>query len=279
MAHRASSRWILAVAIALALLVPAAIGAVYVSPSALFLDDGNRNGELTIGNAGTEPEEVRIQLVFGFVDADSMGTPFVRMIDDPGPEYPSATNWLGVYPQQVRLAPGEKRIVRVFARPPADLPDGEYWSRLIVSGRRAPDLALGGDSLARAGVSVEVRLVTSVTFRKGSLTTGVTLHDITAAPYPDSLVVRARLERHGNAAYLGTASFDVVDARDSVVRAWSSPISVHVPVTRRFVFAMEPLPAGNYVLRVRAETVRPDILADRILPARTVAYTIPLTVE
>jgi hypothetical protein len=50
-------------------------------------------------------------------------------------------------------------------------------------------------------------------------------------------------------------------------------------VTRRFVFAMEPLPAGRYVLRVRAETVRPDILADRILPARTVAYTIPFTVE
>jgi len=279
MAHRALSRWIPAAAVAVALLVPAVIGAVYVSPSALFLDDGDRNGELTIGNAGSEPEEVRIELVFGFVDADSTGTPFVRMIEDPGPEFPSATRWLGVYPQRVRLGPGEKRIVRVFARPPADLPDGEYWSRIIVSGRRAPDVAVGADSVTRAGVSVEVRLVTSVTYRKGSLTTGITIHDITPAPYPDSLVVRARLERHGNAAYLGTMSFDIVDRTDSVVRSWSSPLSVHVTVTRRFVFPMEPLAPGEYVLRVRAEAARPDILADRVLPARPVSYSLPLVIE
>jgi hypothetical protein len=90
MPRRAWSRWIVAAGLAAALLVPTVIGAVYVSPSALFLDDANRNGELTIGNASSEPEEVRIELMFGFVDTDSAGTPFVRLIDDPGPELPSA---------------------------------------------------------------------------------------------------------------------------------------------------------------------------------------------
>ena len=279
MPRRARSRWIVTAGITVALLVPAVIGAVYVSPSALFLDNTNRNAELTIGNAGTEPEEVRIELKFGFVDTDSAGTPFVRLIDDPGPDLPSATDWLGVYPMRVRLAPGEKRIVRVFARPPADLPDGEYWSRLIVSGRQAGGGGVAGDTLVRAGVSVEVRLVTSVTFRKGELHTGITLNDITAAAYPDSLVVRAHLDRGGNAAYLGTVFFSLLDAGGTVVGEWSTPLSVHVPVMRRFVFPLAPLAPGDYVLRLRAETTRPDILEERVLPARTVSYSIPLTVE
>ncbi|MDH4044041.1 MAG: hypothetical protein OEY20_03015 [Gemmatimonadota bacterium] len=276
---RRLTRWIVAAGIAAALLIPTVIGAVYVSPTALFLDDDNRNGQLTVGNRGTEAEEVSIELRFGFVDADSSGTPFIRFIDDPGPEFPSATEWLGVYPQRVRLAPGEKRTVRVFARPPADLPNGEYWSRLIVSGRRAAIDVATGDSLVRAGVNVEVRLVTSVTFRKGAVSTGLTLHDIAATPYADSLVVRTGMERRGTAAYLGTVYFEVLDQGGAIVREWATPVSVHVSVTRRFVFPLEPLPPGTYTLRLRAETTRPDIAEARVLPARTVTYAVPLTVE
>lgn len=272
-------RRMLAIGIAAALVIPTAIGAVYVSPTALFLSDTNRNGQLTVGNNGTEPEEVQIELKFGFVDADSAGTPFVRMIDDPGPEFPAATAWLGVYPQRVRLAPGERQTVRVFARPPADLPDGEYWSRLIVSGRRAPTDLATGDSLVQAGVSLEVRLVTSVTFRKGEVNTGLTLHDITAQAFPDSLVVHTGMERRGTAAYLGTVFFEVLTAGGTVVRDWSTPVSVHVSVTRRFVFPLEPLAPGDYTLRVRAEATRPDIAEAHVLPARSVSYSIPLPVE
>jgi hypothetical protein len=275
--HHASR--VVAVGITAALLIPTVIGAVYVSPTALFLDDSHRNGQLTVGNQGTEPEEVSIELKFGFVDADSTGTPFIRLIDDPGPEFPSATGWLGVYPQRVRLAPGEKRTVRVFARPPADLADGEYWSRLIVSGRRATMGVATGDTLVQAGVSVEVRLVTSVTFRKGAVSTGLTLHDITTTPYPDSLVVHTRMERRGTAAYLGTVHFEVLDQGGATVHEWSTPVSVHVSVTRRFVFPLEPLAPGSYTLRLRAEATRPDIADELVLPARTVTYAVPLVVE
>jgi hypothetical protein len=279
MTRRPWNRWMLVIGIVVALLVPTVIGAVYVSPTALFLDDANRNGQLTVGNRGPDPEEVTIELKFGFVDADSAGTPFIRFIEEPGPDFPSATEFLGVYPQRMRLAPGEKRVVRVFARPPDDLPEGEYWSRLIVSGRRAAPVGVTGDTTVRAGVSVEVRLVTSVTFRKGELHTGLTLHDITATAHPDSLVVLTGMERIGTAAYLGTISFEILEQGGVAVREWSTPVSVHVPVVRRFVFPLEPLPPGNYTLRLRAETTRPDIADERVLPARPVSYSIPLVVE
>lgn len=279
MARRSWARWIAAAVAAAALLVPAVIEAVYVTPTALFIDAGNRNGQLTLGNSSDEPEEVLIELKFGFVDTDSAGTPFVRLIDDPGPEFPSATDWLGVFPQRVRLDPGEKQVVRVFARPPADLPEGEYWSRLIITARPIRPTPSPDDSLARAGVSIIVRLVTSVTYRNGNVNTGLSLTNVTASVEGDALVAWIGMAREGNAAYLGTLHFELLDTAGAMLREWSTPVSVHVPITWRFAFPLEPLAPGDYVLRVRTEAARPDIDAERVLPAVPVVHTIPITVD
>jgi P pilus assembly chaperone PapD len=279
MARHLPHRWLATAAVVLALLVPAVIEAVWVSPTAVFMDDASRNAQVTLGNSSDVPEEVTIELKFGFLDTDSLGTPFIRLIDDPGPEFPSAARWVGLFPQRARLEPGEKRVVRLFARPPADLPDGEYWSRLIVTSRRAATPAAVGDTAAHAGVTLEIRLVTSVIFRKGAVQTSVTLSDLTAAAHGDSLVVRAGMDRVGNAAYLGTGYFDLLDATGTAVRQWSSPLAVYYPINRRFVFPLDSLPAGDYVLRLRAEAVRPDIQEGHVLPATPVSDSIPLRVD
>jgi hypothetical protein len=279
MARRPGRHWTIAVLAAAGLLAPAVIHAVYVSPTAVFMDDGNRNAQVTLGNSSDVPEEVRIELKFGFLDTDSAGTPFIRIIEDPGPEFPSATGWLGVFPLRTRLEPGEKRVVRLFARPPADLPDGEYWSRLIVTSRRAPSPVAPGDSLARAGVSLEIRLVTSVTFRKGQVSTSLTLRDLTAAAEGDSLVLRVGMDRGGNAAYLGTMHVDLTDALGAVAREWATPVAVHVPISRRFVFPLDSLAAGTYLLRLTTEAKRDDVPEGGVLPAPPVADSITVTVS
>lgn len=279
MPQRSWSPWLVAAATAAALLVPAVIEAVWVSPTAVFLDDASRNAQVTIGNSSDEAEEVTIELRFGYLDTDSLGTPFVRLLDDPGPEYPSAARWLGLFPQRVRLEPGERRVVRLFARPPDDLPEGEYWSRLIVTSRRAASPVAEGDTLLQAGVNLEIRLVTSVTFRKGALSTALTLTGLTGFADADSLVVRAGMERSGNAAYLGTGHFEVVDATGAVVRQWATPLAVYYPINRRFVFPTDSLPPGDYTVRLRAEAARADVEEGRVLPAPTVIDSIPVTVR
>jgi len=278
MSRRLGTRWAAAAAAAAALLAPAVIHAVYVSPTAVFMDDGNRNAQVTLGNSSDVPEEVWIELKFGFLDTDSAGTPFIRLIEDPGPEFPSATGWMGVFPQRTRLEPGEKRVVRLFARPPADLPDGEYWSRLVVTARRAPSAVAPGDTVARAGVSLEIRLVTSVTFRKGAVHTALTLRDLRAAAAGDSLVLRVAMDRGGNAAYLGTMHLALVDTLGAVTRQWATPIAVHVPVDRRFVFPLEGLAPGTYRLRISTEAKRDDVQEGGVLPAPPVADSILVTV-
>jgi hypothetical protein len=259
-------------------LLPAIIEAVYVAPTAVFMDDQTDATQVTIGNSGDTPEEATVELKFGFPDADSAGTPFVRMVDDPGSEYPSAADWIRAYPQRVRLEPRSQQVVRLLARPPANLPDGEYWTRLIVTGRGATIPIQGADSGLHAGVNLVIRLVASVTYRKGRVWTGVTVQGLGAEAEGDSLTLWAHLDRQGNAAFLGTADIELVGASDSVVRRWSSALAVYVPMRRRFAFPLDSVAPGDYRVRLRLRAERADLPADRVLPAATVADSVAVRV-
>jgi hypothetical protein len=271
MRHRFAPALRVAAATVLAVVcLPAIIEAIFVSPTAVFIDDRTRATQVTIGNAGDSPEEATVELKFGFLDADSAGTPFVRFVEDPGPEFPSAAEWIRAFPQRVRLAPKSQQVVRLMARPPENLPDGEYWTRMIITGRGATLRVTGADSAVRAAVNLEIRLVTSVTYRKGRVSTGVVVRGINVEAEGDSLTVWARMAREGNAAYHGTADVEVVSASDSVVRHWSAAMSVFYPLIRRFSFPMDSLEPGDYKVRFRVRAERPDLPADKVLPAPTV---------
>ena len=258
-------------------LLPAVIEAIYVAPTAVFMDERSGATQIIIGS-GDSPEEATVELKFGFPDADSAGTPYIRFVDDPGTVFPSAADWIHAFPQRVRLEPRTQQVVRLLARPPAGLPDGEYWTRMIVTGRGATLSVAGADSVVRAGVNLEIRLVTSVTYRKGKVSTGVVVRDLTAEAEGDSLTVWAHLDRQGNAAYLGTADVELASARGAVLRTWSTALSVYVPMRRRFSFKLDSLAAGDYRVRLRIRAERADLPSDRVLPAPTVTDSVALRV-
>jgi len=263
----------------LGLALPAVIEAVYVSPTAVFIDDRTKATEVVIGNAGDRPEEASVDLQFGFPDADSAGTPYIRFVPDAGPEFPSAADWIRPYPQRVRLDPGTQQVVRLLARPPAGLPDGEYWTRMIITGRGAYVRVPTSDTTLHAGVSVEIRLVVSVTYRKGHVETRPVIRSITADADGDSLTVWAHLAREGNAAYLGTADVEVVDLHGNIVRHRSVGLAIHYPIRRRFSYPLDSLPPGDYRVRFRLRSERGDLPADKILPAPTVVDSVGLRIE
>lgn len=279
MRHRIPA--VLRIAAAAALLVvvlPALIEAIYVSPTAVFIDDRTQSAQITIGNSGDSPEEATVELRFGFPDVDSAGTPFVRLIDDPGSEFPSAADWIRAFPQRVHLEPKSQQVVRLLARPPENLPEGEYWARLIVTGRGATVPVAGADTVVRAGVNLVIRLVASVTYRKGHVSTGVTVKDLTAEAEGDSLTVWAHMERQGNAAYLGTADVELVNPGGKTVQHWSTALAVYVPMRRRFSFPLDSIAPGDYKVRFRLRAERPDLPAERVLPVPVVTDSVAVRV-
>jgi P pilus assembly chaperone PapD len=258
----------------------AAAQGIAIAPTSVFIDARDRTGLLLLMNPNDDPAEVEISTIFGYPVTDSAGAMQLYTVKQPDSTVPSAASWVRVFPRRVTIAPHTQQTVRLLMSPPAGIPDGEYWSRLIITARggKLPVTAAVDSGLVRIGLSLEVRTIIPLLYRKGKLETGVTLSDLRAEVQGDSLVVRARLERTGNAAALGTVHGEVVDAGGRVRKTFTSPISTYYVIKPRLTTPIDSLAPGSYRLRVAVSSVRPDLTPDAILPFRAVRDSVTVQI-
>lgn len=253
---------------------------VMIAPTAIFLDHGSRSGSVLLYNPNTEPVEVTISVIFGYPTTDSTGTIYLRTLETPDSTVPSAAGWLQAFPRRLTVMPLERQTVRLLARPPAGLPDGEYWARLVVAakGGQVPVSGVPDTAEIRVGLTLEVRSILGVYYRKGAATTGVELSQLGAEFVGDTLEVRGALTRTGNAAYLGTVHGELVDSAGVVRAAFRSPTVVHYTITPRYRTFTGVLPPGRYRLRVTVEPEREDMDSRATLPAPIVRDSLEVLV-
>jgi hypothetical protein len=262
-------------------VAPLVSWAVLVAPHAVFIDARSRTAQVFLVNTGTTPEECSIDLKFGYPDTDPLGNIFVRLDSVPAERLAqSAAEWVRAFPRRVVVQPGERQVVRLLAQPPSNLAEGEYWTRMIVTSRGA-QVQVGGvtDTTVRAGVALIVSTIISVTYRNGTVRTGVELSDFRAEVEGDSLVVRLGLERQGNAAYLGTVRVQLRDSTGRLAGDWDTPIAVYYRLNRRMTYPLERLPPGRYVAQLDLTTQRDDIPQGQVLPAAPVQRSVAVEVR
>lgn len=242
---------------------------VVVAPHSIFIDHRTRGGFVEVYNPEPRPIEVTIGLLYGYPVTDSTGQLELRVLDAPGPDEPSATGWIQVLPRRAIIPPLTKQTVRLLGRPPADLADGEYWARLVVTAKAGQLPVAGVDSASgiQVGLNLEVRTILPVYYRKGAVSTGLDLADPRSALTPDSITVRLRLARSGNAAFIGTVRGSLRDSLNREVATFSTPIAVYHTVDPRFSVGRAGLPPGPYVLRIEVTPDRADIPPEQLLRA------------
>ena len=273
-----------ALATAAAAAAPALLPAqgVLVAPQGIVIDHRTRSGSFELYNPGTEPAEVTISTLFGYPVSDSTGRTTLAMFETPDAAQPSAAAWVQAYPRRLTLRPSERQTVRLFAKPPANLPDGEYWTRLVVTAKGAPLAVSGlGDTAAmHAGLTLEVRTIVAAWYRKGAVQTAVQMSGVKAEVLPgrDSLQVRLRFHRQGNAAYIGTARGSLVDAAGKEVGAFSSQLAVYYDLEPRYTIPVAALPPGRYTLRLQADVERSDLARTAVVPGNVVKQSIDVVI-
>ncbi len=252
-------------------LTPAALAAqgVIVAPHAVYIDHASRAGSVTLYNPGDQPVEVSIGFAFGIPTTDSAGSVSIELADSAPTGQPSATTWLQAFPRRVTVGPQQRQTVRLLATPPQGLADGEYWARLVVGakGGQVPVAGVPDSGAVRVGLTLEVRTVLAVVYRKGALTTGLTLGAPSASYARDTMAVRVPMTRTGTAAYLGTVEAHVLDARDREVGSDVMPVAVYYGLDPRLEVPVGALAAGTYKVRVTVTTARTDLPARVALPA------------
>ncbi len=265
-------------AAALALLACAAgrAHAVSVSPTALYIDSRTRTAVLTLYNPGSLPEEITIDFAYGYPQADSAGNVSVPTTRTPPAGEPSAMAWLRAFPRRLLLQPGQRQIVRVLVEPPANLAEGEYWARILVSSRggQPPIEQTQGD--VRLQLNVTTTLVMAANYRKGDLRTGVAVTASEARRTADGVRLQVDLTRTGNAAYLGRMRAEQLDTRGTVLATLNDDVAVYRGMRRRLTFAV-PAGATPASVRIHLDTEREDLPPGGALPAAPVDQRIPVT--
>src|SRR5687768_1620831 len=104
----------------------AGIGDVLVAPTRLVLD-GRKGAEVILNNIGEEPATYRISVEFRRMTPDGG----LVDLDQPTAEDKLAEEMIVYAPRRVTLAPHQPQSIRVSARAPQGLPDGEYRVHML----------------------------------------------------------------------------------------------------------------------------------------------------
>ena len=253
---------------------------VMIAPHAVFIDHRTRSAFIQLHNPGTEAAEVTIEHAYGYPVTDSLGFLELRPIELGDSLFPLAS-WVQAFPRRVVVPPQARQTVRLLARPPEGLPDGEYWARVVITAQAGQVPITGADSTRpgiSVGVNLQVKTVIPLIYRKGVVQTGLALSDIRAVPRGDSLMVRARMNRRGSGAWLGTVRGRLIAAAGDTVSAFESALSVYYDLDPRFTLPLSGIPPGRYRLLLEAASTRTDIGPEYTLPAETVRSAVDIAI-
>lgn len=117
---------VLAVSLTAGGTASAGVGDLLVAPTRLVLD-GRKGAEVILNNIGDEPATYRISVEFRRMTPDGG----LVDVDQPTAEDKLAEEMILYAPRRVTLAPHQPQSVRVSARAPQGLPDGEYRVHLL----------------------------------------------------------------------------------------------------------------------------------------------------
>lgn len=189
------------------------MGDINLYPKRIVISDRQRIATVGLYNRSIASGEYEIKVNDLMMTPDGQLIPLERVADPAQLERVAvASDMLRWSPRRVSLASSESQTVRIMARPPRDLPPGEYRSHFVAIS--VPDEA-GGFSIEQAtqgatptgiGVRIVPRFGISIPIivRVGDTTLETTVQDIALAATPEGRpMVEMTINRSGNRSAFG----------------------------------------------------------------------------
>jgi P pilus assembly chaperone PapD len=271
--HRfVASRAALVAVVALGMIAasrPVRAQGVLVAPTVIFANSRTRSATMDLINTSAGPSEITVETQFGYPVTDSAGGISVKLVDTADTGAPSIAKYIVAYPRKVRVPAGGKQTIRLLVNPPANLADGEYWSRIIITSAGGPTRlsarATNDTGAIQVGVTLIVRTVTTLLYRQGAVTAAVTASGLTAERRGDSIVVRVQIARAGTGVFLGMAHLELLDATGRAVALLERQLPVYYPLSPRYSLLAPKEASAPFSVRLTLANDRGDIpIRDRL---------------
>jgi hypothetical protein len=210
----------------------AGVGDLLVAPTRLVLN-GGRSAEVILNNIGEEPATYRISAEFRRMNADGS----LEEVPNPTAAEKAAADMLIFAPRRITLAPHEPQSIRIAARPPAGLPDGEYRVHLLF--RAIPPATPVTQVAAEPakGVSFKLTPVYGVTIpvivRLGNLSVQAGISNVHLEKHDGKPAVALELSRTGTRSTFGEIRVLKAGVKDPI--ALSRAVAVYTEINERAV--------------------------------------------
>lgn len=231
----------------------AGVGDLLVAPTRLVLD-GRKGTEIVLNNVGDEPATYRISLEFRRMTRDGG----LNEVSDPSAQEKAASEMIVYAPRRVTLAPHQPQSIRIAARPPQGLPDGEYRVHLLFRAVPPPNPVAPASSEPPKGLRLRLIPIYGVTIpvivRLGNLEATAGIANVKLEKKDGKSAVGVDLSRSGTRSTFGEVRVFKAGVKDPVaiqrnVAVYTEVNSRHVsvPVDDKFKGSLEGPVTVQYV--------------------------------
>ena len=230
------ARWISAATLAALAAVGAAtpatagVGDLLVAPTRIVLD-GRKGTEIVLNNIGDEPATYRISVEFRRMTAEGDLTE----VPEPTAQEKAAADMIVYAPRRVTLAPNQPQSIRIAARPPQGLPDGEYRVHMLFRAipPARPVTPAGGEPVR--GLQLKLIPVYGVTIpvivRLGNLEAKAGIANVALGTREGKRAVELELSRSGSRSTFGEVRVLKAGVKDPI--AIQKAVAVYTDVNQR----------------------------------------------
>ncbi len=210
----------------------AGVGDLLVAPTRLVLD-GRRGAEIILNNIGEEPATYRVSVEFRRMTENG------DLIDvtTPTDADKKAEDMIVFAPRKVMLAPHEPQAIRIAARPPQGLPDGEYRVHMLFRAIPPSSPLVQPSGEQPKGVQFKLTPVYGVTIpvivRLGNLEATAGIADVHLETKGDQASVALDLVRKGSRSTYGEVRIVKAGIKDPIADV--KGVAVYTEISTRHV--------------------------------------------
>jgi P pilus assembly chaperone PapD len=237
----ARSRLSLVLAAAPALLaapLSAGVGDLLVAPTRVILD-GRRGAEIILNNIGDDVATYRISVELKRMNPKGL----LESVSVPDARESAAEAMVLYAPRKVTLPPNQPQSIRINARAPQGLADGEYRAHLLF--RAIPDARPVTDTAPRQGLSFRLTPIYGVTIpvivRLGNLSATAAIANVAKRSEDGKSVIGLDLSRGGDRSIYGEVRVMKAGIAEPIASAGGVALyteinqrHVSVPINARF---------------------------------------------
>jgi len=211
----------------------AGVGDLLVAPTRLVLN-GGRGAEIILNNIGDEPATYRISVEFRRMNPN--GT--LDEVAEPTDAEEIARDMIVYAPRRVTLAPNEPQSIRIAARPPQGLPDGEYRIHMLFRAIPPATPVAKAASAPAKGLSFRLTPVYGVTIpvivRLGNLDVQAGISNVRLEQRDGKPAIAADISRSGRRSTFGEVRVLKPGVKDPI--GVQRAVAVYTEIDRRSVF-------------------------------------------